>query len=106
VDRADLLFQRIYKVRRKHLIAIIISTCSLAGCATTAWNDLTGQGRGNGDLQMAEGQCEMEMQRAGYLQASRSHASGRNGAMLNAASILLAEQNAYSSCMRANGWAH
>ena len=68
----------------------------------TVWNDVSGQGRGNGQLQMSDGQCQM------YAQQQATNIvvppNCRQCAIISAASAIANKQAAYTNCMHAQGW--
>ena len=84
---------------------VAISGPAVASAAQTVWSDVSGQGRDSGQLQMADGQCQMyAQQQANQAAAQASSSSCRRCAALNVATILITRQNAYGNCMRSQGW--
>ena len=79
----------------------------LGACATTptTWTDISGQGRGDGGLQMSSARCDMYAQQIAdnYLQNNSPGACRTCGA-LAAITIINVKQNAYRTCMQAEGW--
>jgi hypothetical protein len=81
---------------------LLLVAIGIASCATPiVYWDLTGRGRGSDEFQTSTGRCQIYASQ----KASEANKAACYGcASLTVATVLLAQQNAFKSCMLAEGW--
>lgn len=81
---------------------LVLVAAGLSGCATAqTWNDFTGQHRGQAQLNMDAGACQLVMQSVPRTQTPGCYRCG----VIDALTTLANQNNAFTSCMQSRGWA-
>jgi len=99
-------------------VALVVAILVLAGCADETpmiWRDVTGRGRGQPEMTMDSGQCQLVAQQAAMAQQSlvnQQNATGCGGSnagcaalgLMQGLSISNARQTAFNACLNSAGW--